>query len=51
MVLTALPAHAGEVLKAGVRVAQSLRLYWWLSAGTALGLYRDGRLLTIFKRV
>lgn len=37
-----LPPHADKVFIDGCEVAERLGLTWWVSAGTALGLYRDG---------
>jgi phosphorylcholine metabolism protein LicD len=37
--------HAAEVLAAGADLLDGLGLWWWLSAGTALGVVRDGRLI------
>jgi phosphorylcholine metabolism protein LicD len=37
--------HAPEVLAAGADVLDGLEVKWWLSAGTALGAWRDGGLI------
>lgn len=37
--------HAAEVLAAGADLLDGIGLRWWLSAGTALGVVRDGRLI------
>jgi phosphorylcholine metabolism protein LicD len=43
-VLRELP-HAPEVLAAGADLLDGLDLTWWLSSGTALGVWRDGGLI------
>jgi phosphorylcholine metabolism protein LicD len=40
-----MPPHATEVLAAGADLLDGLGVHWWLSAGTALGVVRDGRLI------
>jgi phosphorylcholine metabolism protein LicD len=40
-----MPPHATEVLSAGADLLDGLGLRWWLSAGTALGVVRDGALI------
>jgi hypothetical protein len=40
--LVPLPTHAWEVLREGVN---KLRMEYWLTTGTLLGLYRDGKLI------
>lgn len=37
--------QAVEVLAEGARLLDMLKVHWWLSAGTALGVYRDGCLI------
>ena len=37
--------QAAEVLAAGAGILDDLGAHWWLSSGTALGIYRDGRLI------
>jgi phosphorylcholine metabolism protein LicD len=37
--------HAPEVLAAGADLLDGLKLCWWLSSGTALGVWRDGGLI------
>jgi hypothetical protein len=37
--------QAAQVLSDGGDILDSIGAHWWLSSGTALGIYRDGRLI------
>lgn len=36
---------ADEVLEEGIKILNNLGLFCWISAGTALAIYRDGKLI------